>query len=81
MNQTPLTPEEMEKLLGLAANRLNTTPDKLKTALNREGLGGLANHITPQQAARAGELLEDKEKLTALLQDPAVRRLLDQLLD
>lgn len=81
MNTSPISPQQLEQLLSLAATRLNTTPDKLKTALHQEGLGGLANNLSPQQAARAGELLEDKDKLAALLRDPAVRRLIDQLLD
>ncbi len=81
MNQSPISPAQLEKLLALAATRLNTSPDTLKSALHQEGLGGLANNLTPQQAARAGELLEDKDKLAALLKDPAVRRLIDQLLD
>lgn len=81
MNQSPIAPEQLEKLLSLAATRLNTTPDKLKTALHQEGLGGVVSNLSPGQAARAGELLEDKDKLTALLRDPAVRRLINQLLD
>lgn len=72
-----ITPEQMEKLLGLAAARLNTTPDQLKKTLAQNGLEGTLSH---QDAARAHAVLEDKDKLNALLADPAVRRLLSQLL-
>jgi len=75
-----ITPEQMEKLLTLAAERLNTTPDALKTALQQNGLQGVGGALTAQDAARAEAVLQDKDKLTALLADPAVRRLLDQLL-
>ncbi len=75
-----ITPEQMEKLLTLAAGRLNTTPDALKQALQQKGLQGVGDSLSPQDAARAQSVLQDKDKLTALLADPSVRRLLDQLL-
>ena len=72
-----ITPEQMEKLLTLAAGRLNTTPDALKNALQQNGLQGT---LSQQDAARAQSLLQDKDKLAALLADPSVRQLLGQLL-
>ena len=72
-----ITPEQMEKLLEMAAVKLNTTPDKLKQTLAQNGLEGA---LSPQDAARAHAVLGDKEKLNALLADPSVRRLLGQLL-
>lgn len=72
-----ITPEQMEKLLEMAASRLNTTPDKLKQTLAQNGLEGA---LSQQDAARAQAMLEDKDKLSALLADPSVRRLLNQLL-
>ena len=72
-----ITPEQMEKLLTLAAERLNTTPDALKNALQHNGLQGA---LSQQDAARAQSLLQDKDKLAALLADPSVRQLLGQLL-
>ena len=72
-----ITPEQMEKLLALAAGRLNTTPDALKKALQQNGLQGT---LSEQDAARAQAVLQDKDALTALLADPSVRRLLEQLL-
>ncbi|MBQ6848566.1 MAG: hypothetical protein IJN76_00750 [Clostridia bacterium] len=72
-----ITPEQMEKLLEMAASRLNTTPDKLKQTLAQNGLEGA---LSQQDAARAQAMLEDKDKRSALLADPSVRRLLNQLL-
>ena len=72
-----ITPEQMEKLLTLAAGRLNTTPDALKNALQQNGLQGT---LSQQDADRAQSLLQDKDKLAALLADPSVRQLLGQLL-
>ena len=72
-----ITPEQMEKLLEMAASRLNTTPDKLKQTLAQNGLEGA---LSQQDAARAQAMLEDKDKLSALLADPSVRRFLNQLL-
>lgn len=72
-----IIPEQMEKLLEVAAAQLNTTPDALKKTLAQNGLEGA---LSQQDAARAHAVLGDKEKLNALLADPSVRRLLEQLL-
>lgn len=72
-----ITPEQMEKLLALAAGRLNTTPDALKKALQQNGLQGA---LSEQDAARAQAVLQDKDALASLLADPSVRQLLSRLL-
>lgn len=72
-----ITPEQMEKLLEMAAAQLHTTPDALRKTLAQNGLEGA---LSPQDAARAHAVLGDKDKLNALLSDPSVRRLLEQLL-
>ncbi len=77
MNPSPLTPEQREQLLALAAGRLGTPTDKLKETFEKEGLKGLSAALPPE----AQNLLGDRDKLTALLEDPAVRKLLSQLLD
>lgn len=77
MNPPSLTPQQMEQLLALAAGRLGTPTDQLKETFEKEGLKGLSAALPPQ----AQELLGDREKMAALLKDPAVRRLLSQLLD
>ena len=73
-----ITPEQTEKLLTLAAGKLGTTPDALRATLQQNGLQGA---LSPQDAARAAAVLQDREKLTTLLADPSVRRLLEQILD
>lgn len=77
MNSPSLTPEQMEQLLSLAAARLGTPTDKLKETFEKEGLKGLSATLPPQ----AQHLLGDRDKMTALLEDPAIRKLLSQLLD
>ena len=66
MNES-FTPAQMEKLLQVAAGRLGTTPEALRTAFQQGGLKGLSASLSPQQAEK-------------LLGDPAVQRLLIQLL-
>ena len=72
-----ITPDQMEKLLQLAASRLGTTPEALQQTLAQKVLDGA---LSQQDAARAHAMLADKDKLNALLTDPSVRRLLSQLL-
>ena len=74
MNES-LTPAQMEKLLQVAAGRLGTTPDALKTAFQKGGLKGVSSSLSPQQAQSLQNGQAEK-----LLEDPAVQRLLIQLL-
>ncbi|MBQ8683138.1 MAG: hypothetical protein IJ518_01310 [Clostridia bacterium] len=80
MAELSMTPEQMERLLVYASGRLGTTPEKLKAAFRQNGLAGLSAALTPEEAGRAEAVLGDREKAAALLQDPAVQRLLIQLL-
>ena len=73
------TPAQMEKLLSVAAAKLGTTPDGLRTAFAQGGLSGLSAALPPQQAAKA-KALADNGQVEGLLNDPAVQRLLIQLL-
>lgn len=74
-----LTPAQMEKLLSVAAAKLGTTPDGLRAAFQQGGLNGLSAALSPQQAEKAKSLSANGQ-VEALLNDPAVQRLLIQLL-
>ena len=76
MSQPTFTPEQMEKLLALAGQKLGTDPQKLKEAYQQGGLKGISAALSPQ----AQEVIGDKKKAAALLEDPAIQRLLIQLL-
>ena len=74
MNE-PFTPAQTEKLLQIAAAKLGTTPEGLRAAFEQGGLKGLSANLSPQQAQSLQNGQAEK-----LLQDPAVQRLLIQLL-
>ena len=74
MNE-PFTPAQTEKLLQIAAAKLGTTPEGLKAAFQQGGLRGLSANLPPQQAEKLQNGQAEK-----LLEDPAVQRLLIQLL-
>lgn len=78
MNE-PFTPAQMDKLLTVAAGRLGTTPEALRAAFQQGGLKGLSAALTPEQNAKAASMMGDGQA-EQLLQDPAVQRLLIQLL-
>ena len=78
MNES-FTPAQMEKLLQVAAGRLGTSPEQLRAAFQQGGLKGISAALTPQQAAKA-EALSSDGQVEQLLNDPAIQRLLIQLL-
>ena len=80
MNDPSFSPEQMEKLLQLAAQRLGTNAQALRNAYQQGGLKGISSALSAEDAAKAESILSDKDKTAALLQDPAIQRLLIQLL-
>ena len=74
MNES-FTPAQMEKLLQVAAGRLGITPDALRAAFQNGGLKGVSDALSPRQAQSLQNGQAEK-----LLEDPAVQRLLIQLL-
>lgn len=80
------SPDQMDALLQYAAKRMNTTPEALKTAFQEGGLLGLSQKaegsgLTSEDAAKAQELLRDKDKAAALLQSPQVQQLIARLME
>lgn len=75
----PFTPAQTEKLLQIAAAKLGTTPAELRTAFEQGGLKGLSANLSPQQAEKMGAIAQNGQA-EQLLNDPAVQRLLIQLL-
>lgn len=80
MNDASLSPEQMEKLLQLAARRLGTDAQTLRNAYQQGGLSGISASLSDDDSTKVASYLQDKEKTAALLQDPAIQRLLIQLL-
>lgn len=74
MNE-PFTPAQTEKLLQIAAAKLGTTPEGLRAAFEQGGLKGVSAALSPQQAEKLQNGQAEK-----LLSDPAIQRLLIQLL-
>ncbi len=80
MSDTPFTPEQLEKLMQYAGQRLGISPQQLRQTVEQKGLAGLTGTLPPNEAAQAEALLGNREKANQLLQDPRVQQLLNQLL-
>lgn len=78
MNE-PFNAAQTEKLLAIAAAKLGTTPEGLRAAFQQGGLSGISAALSPQQAERA-KALASGGQVEQLLADPAIQRLLIQLL-
>ncbi len=84
-----LTPEQIDKLVSLAGQRLGTTPEALKSLFQQQGLAGLVSLtdkgnrtlLSPDEAATASQLLQNKGKAEQLLNDPRIQSVLQKILD
>ena len=80
MAQYAFSPEQVEKLVNYASQQLGTTPAQLKAAFQQNGLAGLSDALSADEANKAQALLKDKNAAAKLMNDPQVQKLLAQLL-
>lgn len=79
MSDNTINPAQLEQLLTYASRRLGSTPEQLKAAFEKGGLGGLSSALSAEQAAQAEEIIRNKEKAAQLLNDPQIRKLLETI--
>lgn len=68
---------QMQALLQLAAQRLNTTPEALQRAAESGSLQDLTGNTNPQQAELLRRVLSDPQAAQKLLSTPAAQKLFD----
>ena len=79
MSDIHLTPEQAQRLTKMAGERGGIDSAALRRALIEDDWSGVAAVLSAEDAAKVRAVWQDKGKLAALMQDPAVRRLLEQL--
>lgn len=79
MSDFHLTAEQLARLTAMGKDRAGIPPDALQKALVQDDWSGLASLLSAEDTAKVRAVWQDKEKLAALMQDPAVQRLLEQL--
>ena len=79
-NNFDLTPEQTQRLLNIAGQKLGADPAHLQQQLENGRLNDLLGRMNPQQSARLNQLLQDPEALKQTLSSPAVRLMLNNLL-
>ncbi len=79
-NNFDLSPEQAQRLLNIAGQKLGADPNHLKQQLESGRLNDLLGQMNPQQSAQLNRLLQDPEALKQTLSSPAVRAMLGNLL-
>lgn len=79
MSDFHLTAEQLGRLSALGKETAGLPSDALHKALTQDDWSGLQSLLSAEDTAKVRAVWQDKEKLNALLQDPAVRQLLEQL--
>lgn len=60
-------PSNMDKLLSAASEKLGTTPEKLKEALEKGNMNEAVANMSEQDKARLNSLLKNKELMEKLM--------------
>lgn len=68
---------QMQSLLKLAAERLGTTPEKLRAAAERGDMQNLTGSADTPQAEQLRRVLSDPEAAKKLLSTPAAQKLFE----
>lgn len=79
MNNPNLPDDKMNALLGLAAGKLGKSPEEIKAQMESGNVDSLTAGLDPKTQARINGLLQDPKQLEALLQNPALQKLLGGL--
>ena len=69
----------MQALLKLAAQRLNTTPEALRSAAENSDLQNITGNANSPQAEQLRRVLRDPEAAKKLLSTPAAQKLFEAL--
>ncbi len=69
----------MQALLKLAAQRLNTTPEALRSAAEKGDLQNITGNANSPQAEQLRRVLRDPEAAKKLLSTPAAQKLFEAL--
>ena len=77
--RTPLNENQMQALLKLAAQRLNTTPEALRSAAENGDLQNITGNTNSPQAEQLRRVLRDPEAAKKLLSTPAAQKLFEAL--
>lgn len=72
--------DELEALLKIAAQRLGTNPDTLKSEAQSGELSKLLGNMSSNDAAKLQQVLSDKDAANRLLSTPQAQMLLQKLM-
>ena len=75
------TPEQLAALVRFASQRKGMPPEKLLELVQSGQLSKLTGNLPSDAGGQLGQLLSDPAKAQALLDDPAVRAMLQRFLD
>lgn len=70
---------QMQALLKLAAQRLNTTPEALRSAAENGDLQNITGNANSPQAEQLRRVLRDPEAAKKLLSTPAAQKIFEAL--
>ena len=79
-NNFDLTPEQTQRLLNIAGEKLGADPAQLQQQLESGRLDQLLGRLDPQRSAELSRLLKDPEALRQTLASPGVRAMLQAML-
>ena len=79
-NNFDLTPEQTQRLLNIAGEKLGADPTQLQQQLESGRLDQLLGRLDPQRSAELSRLLKDPEALRQTLSSPGVRAMLQAML-
>ena len=72
--------KQMQEILNSLSKRLGENPEKLKQNMQNGDMSKVLNNMSPKQANKINEILNDKEKTEKLLKTPQAQALLKKLM-
>lgn len=73
--------EKLDKLVGLASEKLGTSRDSIENAMNSGSLDKLLKNLKPGDATRLQNVLMNKDATDKLLATPQAQQLLKKIIE
>ena len=80
MDNMNFSSDQINSLLNVAASRLGTSPEKLRSQLESGSLEDVINGLNSSGGSKLSQLLSNPKAVESLLNSPQARQLIGQIL-
>lgn len=79
-NNFNLSPDQLNRLMGMAGQKLGTDPEKLRQQVQSGNMDGVLGSLSPAQRAQLNNFMNNPQAVEQFMANPKVQQLLQGLM-